>query len=117
MIDNAVTELVAFDTNDHRRFAIRVAGPAALLVAGLNRHLADREAAPTTSRALEFLAQEGTEPTAPLPRLAMAAAVEDPAIAVSFAALAHALLEQVGLSPRAGPEGERWPWVFRTDRS
>ena len=46
LVDNAPREIASLDPDDHRRFTLRVAGPAGLLVAKLHK-LGDRQATPS----------------------------------------------------------------------
>ena len=46
LVDNAPREIASLDPRDHRRFTLRVAGPAALLVAKLHK-LGDRKEIPS----------------------------------------------------------------------
>lgn len=51
VVDNSPTEIAALDAADTRRFTVRVAGPAALLVAKLHK-LGERDAEPNRLRRL-----------------------------------------------------------------
>lgn len=134
LVDHEPLSIAALDTTDDRSYDIRVAGPAALLVAkltkigermgqvetrpdrlkekdaldafrllqavstaglvlGLEIHLDDADAAPVSTAAMDLLRLEGLDAGGILPRLAGAAALGDPTVAPSFAALARQLFE------------------------
>lgn len=144
LVDHRPLSITALEPTDSRTFDIRVAGPAALLVAkvikigerlgqsetrpdrlkekdaldafrilqavstadlvaGLRTHRDDANARPVSAAALRLLSLESLSAAGVLPRLAAAAALDDPTVAPSFVALAEQL---VASAEADGPQSE-----------